>query len=76
VNPTERVTLRLPPEEPDQARRLAALRAAYPHVIIGSIGFGTWQARIPENNGETVTTRYTLRELLDKLHELLGGVDD
>ena len=28
------------------------------------------QARIPELNGETVITRYTLRELLDKLDEL------
>jgi hypothetical protein len=71
----ERLTLHLPPEEPGQARRLAAFRAAHPHVIIGSIGFGTWQARIPENHGETITTRYTLRELLDKLDELLGGKD-
>ena len=70
MNDLERVILRLPPEEPDQARRLAAFRAAYPHVIIGSFSFGTWQARIPEHNGETITTRYTLRELLD---ELLGG---
>jgi hypothetical protein len=71
----ERLTLHLPPEEPDQARRLAAFRAAHPHVIIGSFSFGTWQARIPEDNGETITTRYTLRELLDKLDELLGGED-
>jgi hypothetical protein len=28
------------------------------------------QARIPELDGETVITRYTLRELLDKLDEL------
>jgi hypothetical protein len=68
VNSMEQVTLRLPPEEPDQARRLAMFRAAYPHVIIGPAGFGTWQARIPEDNGETVTTRYTLRELLDSLN--------
>jgi len=64
--------LRLPPEEPDQALRLAAFRAAHPHVIIGSCGFGIWQARIPENNGETVTTRYSLRELLNRLDELTG----
>jgi hypothetical protein len=75
VNDLERVTLRLPPEEPDQARRLAGFRAAYPHVIIGSGEFGTWQARIPEDNGEMVTIRYTLRELLDKLDELLGDDD-
>ena len=36
-------------------------------------GFCTWQARIPEPNGETVITRYTLRELLDKLGELMAG---
>ena len=36
-------------------------------MIIGDGGFGTMQARIPEENGETVVTRYTLRELLDKL---------
>lgn len=75
MNDLERVTLRLPPEEPDQALRLAAFRAVCPHVIIGSFGFGTWQARIPEDNGETITTRYTLRELLDKLDELLGSED-
>jgi len=28
---------------------------------------------IPEPDGETVTTRYTLRALLDKLDELLGA---
>lgn len=28
------------------------------------------QARIPEENGETVITRYTLRELLDSLDEI------
>jgi hypothetical protein len=58
-------------EEPDQLLRLQAVRAAHPSVIIGDGGFGTWQARIPEENGETVTTRYTLRELLDKLDELI-----
>jgi len=58
-------------EEPDQLLRLQAFRAAHPSVIIGDGGFGTWQARIPEN-GETVTTRYTLHELLDKLDELIG----
>jgi hypothetical protein len=72
----ERLTLRLPPEEPDQGRRLAAFRAAYPHVIIGPFGFGTWQARIPEDNGVTIATRYTLHELLNKLHGLLGSADD
>jgi hypothetical protein len=36
-------------------------------VAIGA-GYGWWQARIPEQNGETVITRYRLRELLDKLY--------
>ena len=56
--------------EPDQLLRLARFRAAYPEVIIGDGGFGTVQARIPEPDGETVITRYTLRELLDRLDEL------
>ena len=50
--------------------RLARFRAAHPDVIIGEAGFGTWQARIPEPDGETVTTRYTLKELLDQLDQL------
>lgn len=48
-------------------------RQEHPGVIIGDGGFGTWQARIPESDGETVITRYTLRELLDKLGELTAG---
>ena len=55
--------------------RLARFRQARPDVIIGDGGFGTWQARIPEPDGETVTTRYTLRELLDRLDELTGRLD-
>ncbi len=62
--------LRLAPEEPDQVPRLARFRAAHPEVIIGDGGFGTWQARIPEPDGETVTTRHTLQELLDRLDQL------
>jgi hypothetical protein len=63
-----RPALRLAAGEPDQVPRLAAFRAAHPEVIIGDLGFGTvWQARIPEETGETVITRYTLGELLDKL---------
>ena len=30
-------------------------------------------AAVSLGGGETVVTRYTLRELLDKLHELTGG---
>jgi hypothetical protein len=63
--------LRLVPDEAAQVVRLSRFRAAHPDVIIGDGGFGTMQARIPEPNGETVITRYTLRELLDKLGELL-----
>ncbi len=60
------------PDEPAQLFRLQAFRAAHPGVIIGKGEFGTWQARIPHPAGETVTIRYTLRELLDRLNELLA----
>ena len=56
--------------EPDQLLRLARFRTAHPEVIIGDGGFSTLQARIPQPDGETVITRYTLRELLDRLDEL------
>ena len=71
-----RAALGLAPAEPDQVHRLQRYRAAHPGVIIGAGGFGTWQARIPESDGETVTVRYTLRELLDKLDELTGQHPD
>ena len=58
-------------DELDQVVRLARFKAAHPDVIVGDGGFGTMQARIPEPDGETVITRYTLRELLDKLDEML-----
>jgi hypothetical protein len=48
-------------------------------VVIGDGGFGTWQARIPgypRPDGETVITRYTLRELLDRLDQLAGRILD
>jgi hypothetical protein len=62
--------MHLVPDEPDQVPRLTRFRAEHPDVIIGSGGFGTWQARIPEPSGETVITRYRLVELLDKLDEV------
>jgi hypothetical protein len=65
--------LRLVREEPDQVLRLQAFRAAHAEVIIGDGGFGVWQARIPETNGERIISRYTLRELLDKLGEFTGS---
>jgi hypothetical protein len=68
-----RAALRLVREEPDQVLRLQAFRAAHPEVIIGDFGFGVWQARITEPDGEHVISRYTLRELLDRLDELTGG---
>jgi len=60
------------PGEPDQAVRLAWFRERHPDVVIGAGEFGTWQARIPQPNGETVTSRYTLKDLLDRLDELTG----
>ena len=66
--------MHLLPAEPGEVFRLAAFRAAHPEVIIGDGGFGMWQARIPEPDGETVTTRRTLRELLDRLGELTSGI--
>ena len=67
-----RPALRMVPDEPDQVLRLQEFRARYPEVIIGQGEFGTWQARIPHPSGETITIRYTLRELLDRLGELLA----
>ena len=62
---------RMAPGEEDQLARLAWFRAAHPEVVIGDAGFRRWQARIPEVNGESVITRYSLRELLDRLGVLL-----
>jgi len=41
-------------------------------VIIGDGGFGVWQARITEPDGDRIISRYALRELLDKLDKLTG----
>jgi hypothetical protein len=64
--------LGLAPDEYDQVLRLRRFREAYPAVVIGA-GKGWWQALIFEPNGEIVTTRFTLRALLDKLDELFSG---
>jgi len=64
--------LRLVPDEYDQVLRLSRFREDHPAVVIGA-GNGRWQALIPEPNGEIVTTRHTLRALLDKLDELLSA---
>ncbi len=71
-----RPALRMARDEPDQVPRLREFRAAHPDVIVEAGEFGTWQARIPEENGESVITRYVLRELLDKLDELTGASAD
>ena len=63
-------SLRIASDDWDQLLRLGQFRQRHPGVVIGA-GDGWWQARIPELNGEVVTTRYTLRALLDKLDELL-----
>jgi hypothetical protein len=64
--------LRLVPDEYDQVLRLDRFRQDHPAVVVGA-GNGWWQAVIPKPDGEIVTTRYTLRGLLDKLDELLGA---
>jgi hypothetical protein len=58
------------PGEPDQLVRLTAFRAAHADVRIYPVHRDVWQADISEPDGQTVITRYTLRELLDRLHEL------
>lgn len=67
-----RARLSLAPQEPDQVPRLQAFRTGHPGVVIGTTGpAGAWQARIPEPAGEMVLTRYSLRELLDRLDEII-----
>jgi hypothetical protein len=63
--------LRLVPDEYDQVLRLDRFRQNHPAVVVGA-GNGWWQAVIPAPDGEIVTTRYTLRALLDKLDELIN----
>lgn len=58
------------PGEPDQLARLDAFRAAHPGVRIYPVHRDVWQADISEPDGQTVITRYALRELLDRLCEL------
>jgi hypothetical protein len=43
--------------EQDQVTRPRRFRAGHPDVVIGPGGFGTWQACIPKELVETVTTR-------------------
>jgi len=68
-----RPALSLVADEPDQMLRLRAFRERYPLVVIGTLGVGgAWQARIPQEHGEIVITRYLLGDLLDKLGDVLG----
>jgi hypothetical protein len=68
-----RPALALAVDEQDQWPRLRRFRAAYPQLVVGTLGArGAWQARIPEPDGETVATRWHLRDLLDRLAEILG----
>lgn len=64
----------VPADEFDQVVRLARFREAHPDVIVGDGGFGTWQAQVPRQNGETVITSYVLKDLLDKLDALFAAL--
>ena len=66
---------RLAPYDGDQVVRLSRFRAAHPDADVAAGKFGTWQARIPEENGETIITRHRLGELLDRLGEVTGQRD-
>ena len=72
MSDSARPTLRIVPDELDQVARLARFRTAHPAVVIGTGEFGTWQARMPEPDGETIIVRHRLAEVLDKLDELTG----
>jgi hypothetical protein len=73
--PLARLPLRIVPDELDQILRLDQFRRDHADVSIGA-GSGWWQALIPEPDGERVITRYTLRELLDKLDQLSAAPPD
>ena len=73
MNGLARSVLRMVPDEPDQVMRLARFRARHPAVVIATGEFSTWQARIPEPNGETIIVRHRLADVLDKLDELTSS---
>lgn len=58
---TPRRWLSLMQDELDQVPRLASFRDQHAGVLIRE-GLGYWQAQILESAGETVITRYTLRD--------------
>ena len=76
MSDSARPTLRIVPDELDQVARLARFRTAHPAVVIGTGEFGTWQARMPEPDGETIIARHRLAEVPDKLDELTGDTAD
>jgi hypothetical protein len=53
----------------DQLPRKRAFEAQHPEAFIGMITSDTWQARIRQKDGETVITRWYLRELMDELEK-------
>jgi hypothetical protein len=53
----------------DHLPRKRAFEAQHPEAFIGMIASGTWQARIRQKNGETVITRWYLRDLMDELEK-------
>jgi hypothetical protein len=70
---TRRPRLSVAPDEPDQVVRRKVLEAKYPQVSTGyDRDHDCWRGVIREPGGETVTVRYSLKELLDRLEELLG----
>ncbi len=72
---TLRPALQVVPDQSDQVPRLRRFCAAHPGVAI-TAGHGCWQARVQAAGKDTVISRYTLRELLDKLDELTGPQPD
>ena len=63
---------RVVPDEPDQVLRLARFREQHPGVTVVPLGRDRpWQAVIPRPGGETVITGRILRDLLDRLDEVL-----
>jgi hypothetical protein len=63
------MTVRGEPRCVDQVPRRGAYEAAHPDVTITRHD-GWWQAVIPEDAGETVITRYELKDLLDRLEAI------
>ena len=57
------------PEYVDQVPRREAFQVAHPEVEIIYHG-PHWEAVIPSPDGQTVVTRYQLKQLLDRLEQL------